>query len=343
MGKKLDRFFAGLTGILLAATALWVCYQNRPVVVENSGFRPIMGTLAQVTATAENKAIARKAIQAAWEALEKVYQTMNDRDPESELSRLNNSASGQEVVVSSDLFAVLCASQQYSRLTDGAFDITVGPEAALWRRMEKIGKAPAAEEIAEARKKVGYEKMVLNPSRQSVRFEVEGMRLDLGGIAKGYAVDLAIAAMQEQGAKGGMVDVGGNIRCFGTPPPPAKNWIVGIQNPRSESLIGKVRLDNFAVATSGDYRRFAQINEKRYSHILNPATGESIEGLISVTVLAASAMETDALSTAVSVLGKEKGLALIESLPEAEAILIAAEKPEELILSSGAEMYLADY
>lgn len=340
MKEKLDILFGIVLAVLIAGAAIWVQRQNRPPTVENSGFHPMMGTLVQVTAVADSPAEARRAIQAAFEAFENVQKTMNDRDPNSELSQINRTAFRQEVPASPDLFAVLCAAQQYSRLTHGAFDITVGPLVALWRRMEKTGMEPTPEEIAQARRQVGYEKVILNPTQQTVRFEAEGMRLDLGGIAKGYAVDAAIGAMKKLGIRGGMADVGGNIRCFGAPPPPAQHWNIGIQNPRAEAISAKVRLDELAVATSGDYRRFVEKGGKRFSHILNPATGESASELISVTILAPSAMEADVLSTAVSVLGRENGLALIESLPEAEAIVITADKPEELIFTSGAAAYL---
>ncbi len=340
MKEKLDVLFGLLLAGLIAAAAVRIHRQYQPPAVENSGFHPMMGTLVQVTAVADSPAAARRAIQAAFEVFENVQRTMNDRDPNSELSQINRTAFGQKVEVSPDLFAVLCAARQYSQLTNGAFDSTVGPLVALWRRMEKTGIEPTPEEIEQARRRVGYEKVMLNPTQQTVRFEAEGMQLDLGGIAKGYAVDAAIGAMKELGIRGGMVDVGGNIRCFGTPPPPAKHWTIGLQNPRAEALSAKIRLDELAVATSGDYRRFVEKDGKRFSHILNPATGESAAELISVTILAPSALEADALSTAVSVLGREKGLALIESLPEAEAIVIAADRPDELIFTSGAAAYL---
>lgn len=340
MKEKLDIFLGGMLSVLLTGAIVWVLVENRPPVVENSGFHPMMGTLVQVTAVSGSRATARRAIEAAFEVLENVQRTMNDRDPASELSRINDTAYGQEVAVSNELFSVLCAARQYSDLTSGAFDMTVGPEVALWRRMEKTGMEPTEEEMAEARKRVGFEKVILNPLQQTVRFAVEGMRLDLGGIAKGYAVDAAVGAMKEQGVQGGMVDVGGNIRCFGTPPPPAKDWMIGIQNPRAETLSGTIRLNDRAAATSGDYRRFVEKDGKRFSHILNPYTGESVNELISVTVLAPSAMEADVLSTAVSVLGQEKGMGLIESLPEVEAIFITANKPEELIFSSGAKGFV---
>lgn len=340
MKEKLDILFGLLLGLVLLAALVWVVNRTPPAVTENSGFRPIMGTLAQVTVVAPDPVCARRCIEAAFEAMDRVYQTMNDRNPESELSRLSETAFKKEVRVSAELFAVLCTARQYSQLSGGAFDITVGPEVALWRQMEKTGIQPTPEQIQQARAKVGYEKLILNPPQQTVRLEQEGMRLDLGGIAKGYAVDLAVEAIRQNGALGGMADIGGNIRCFGQPPAPAKDWIVGLQNPRAETIIRRLKLNDFAVATSGDYRRYAEAEGKKHSHILNPSTGDSAEELISVTILAPTAMEADALSTAVSVMGKQRGLNLIESLDRIEAILITADRPEDLIQTPGAADYL---
>jgi len=172
------------------------------------------------------------------------------------------------------------------------------------------------------------------------------MRIDLGGIAKGYAIDKAVEAMQEAGAVGGMVDVGGDIRCFGAPPPGKNKWLIGVQNPRkTENLVAGepllvLKLTNAAVATSGDYRRFILIENRKYSHIINTRSGRGTKGLASVTIISPSAIHADALATAVSVIGAEKGLALIEKLPQTEAILILSEPKHELLETSGAQKYL---
>lgn len=340
--RKFEILFSLLFGLALLA-ALWqTASRNRTPVTENSGFHPVMGTLAQVTVVAPDQRIAQICIKTAFETMAQINQSMNDRDPKSELSELSRTAFGKEAPVSPDLFAVLCASQEYSRLSGGAFDITVGPEVALWRQMEKTGIRPTPEQLEDARAKVGYEKMILNLQSQTVQLAKEGMKLDLGGIAKGYAVDLAIEAIRQKGALGGMVDIGGNIRCFGRPPAPAKDWIIGLQNPRAETVLKRIKLNDFSIATSGDYRRYAESEGKKYSHILNPATGDSANELISVTILAPTAMEADALSTAVSVMGKQRGLALIDSLDEAEALLITADRPDELIQTSRAADFLID-
>ncbi|MGD8786277.1 MAG: FAD:protein FMN transferase, partial [Phycisphaerales bacterium] len=197
-----------------------------------------------------------------------------------------------------------------------------------------------------AKSKVGYEKLKLDDQNRTIQFTVEGMRLDLGGIAKGYAVDKAIEAMQNSGALGGMVDLGGDIRCFGTPSKGKKNWLIGLQNPNAvqdttvRDVLLKLKLTEGAIATSGDYQQFILIEGKRQSHIMNRSTGKSAEGLSSVTIIAANATDADALATAVSVMGVEKGLALIEKLPHTEAILIASPPEYKLTKSNGAEKYI---
>ena len=186
-----------------------------------------MGTFANLTAVADDDETIRKSIEAAFAELVAADDMMSDYKADSELSRLNREAFERAVPVSAELFEVLQASMACNRLTDGAFDITVGPVVQLWRRMEKEGRRPTDEEIAEARARVGCEKLSLDAEAKTVRFAVPGMQLDLGALAKGYGIDRAIAAMQAAGAAGGLVDVGGDIRCFGTSPKMTNVWRIG--------------------------------------------------------------------------------------------------------------------
>jgi thiamine biosynthesis lipoprotein len=174
------------------------------------------------------------------------------------------------------------------------------------------------------------------------------MRVDLGGIAKGYAVDQCVEAMQKHGALGGLVDLGGNIRCFGQPPQGQQHWRIGLQDPRvaPDEFAGPgpllvLNLMNQSVATSGDYRRFVNVQGQRQSHVIDTTTGKGADKLASDTIIAVDATTADALSTAVNVLGQEKGLALIERLPSVEAILIPAGTEISLVYSDGARTYLA--
>jgi thiamine biosynthesis lipoprotein len=217
----------------------------------------------------------------------------------------------------------------------------------LWHSAQDANSLPTDAELQQACSKVGYDKLILDANETSVRFAVEGMRVDLGGIAKGYALDKAVEAMQNGGAVGGMVDIGGEVRCFGLPPAGQRKWLIGLQDP-DKAKVGFdagtplliLHLTDAAVATSGHYRRFVTIGGKRYSHIVDPESGHSSESLASVTVICPSATDADALSTAVTVMGKEKGLALIKTIPETEAILITSAPKYEIIKTSGAEKFI---
>jgi thiamine biosynthesis lipoprotein len=173
------------------------------------------------------------------------------------------------------------------------------------------------------------------------------MRLDLGGIAKGYAVDKAIEAARQSGAAGAVVDLGGDIRCFGEPPKGKRQWLIGLQDPKAaikgiggSGILLTLKVSDVAVATSGDYQQFVLVEGKRHSHIINRETGTSVEGLSSVTIITDNATDADALATAVSVMGAEKGLDLIEKLPNTEAILLPSSPKREIIKSSDADKYL---
>ncbi len=305
------------------------------------GSRIVMGTFANITAVAADDKTIKASIDAAFEKLVEVDEMMSDYKAGSELSAVNRDAFAKPVKVSDELFEVLKASVDYSRKTQGAFDITVGPVVELWRRTEKDGTKPGEKELAQAKARVGYEKLILDEKNKTVRFAVESMKLDLGGIAKGYAIDLAIEEMKKAHAAGGLVDVGGDMRCFGASPKFDNIWRVGLEDPSGASrYLLVLKLSDAAIATSGDYRRFVMVDDKRYSHIIDPATTASAGELTSVTVIAARAMDADALATAVSVMGRTKGLQLIESIDNAEAIVIPADKKLELVKTSGADAYI---
>jgi thiamine biosynthesis lipoprotein len=187
----------------------------------------------------------------------------------------------------------------------------------------------------------------LDANETTVRFTVEGMKIDLGGIAKGYAINKSVEAMKKCGMISGMVDLGGNIRCFGEPPAGTKKWLIGVQDPNTvtdEFSAGKpflvLELGDVAVATSGHYRRFVTVQSKRHSHIIDPHTGSDSDKLASVTIITPDAMTADALSTAVSVMGAQKGLALIEALPDTEAILVTGLPGQRIVKTNGAQKYI---
>lgn len=319
-----------------------------PGVVEvNSGFRMVMGTFSRVVVVAKSQRAAQRCIEAAFDVQNRIESLLSDYRDDSELSKVNREAARGPVAVSEMTFEVLQKAGHFSELSEGAFDVTVGPLVDLWRKAGEANEPPAAEALAEARRKVGVDKLILDAKHRTVRFAVAGMRVDLGGIGKGYAADKAVEAMKERGALGGMVALAGDIRCFGRPPRGQESWRIGLQDPNiapddlglSKPLL-VLALTSEGVSTSGDYRRFVRVQSQKQSHIMDPGTGKGANKLVSDTIIAPDATTSDALSTAVNVLGLEKGLALVERIPGTEAILIPAGKDARPIFSRGARAYI---
>ena len=325
--------------VLLVGGFLGCEYKGRLFQVKDSRL-DIMGTVVSINCVAKNEGVGRAAIAAAFEELDRIDELMSDFKPESELSVVNREAFKIPVAVGDELFAILEKAVAYSELSGGAFDVTVGPIVDLWRKAGDEGRKPSAEEIAWAKAKTGYDKLVLDKKRKTVRFAYNGMRIDLGGIAKGYAIDRAVEAMKRAGAVGGLVDVGGDIRCFGKPAEKAK-WVIALQDPGSEEgILFALALGDMSVATSGDYRRFVVVDGERHSHIMNPAVGDSVKDFASVTVIAKKAIDADALATTVSVVGTKEGIKLIESLSNTEALLLPSDINEGVVYTTGFEKFV---
>ena len=332
---------------LLLAGALYVALRTPQMVEVDSGYKVVMGTFSRVVAIARSEKVARACIAAAFEEQERVNELMSYHNPDSELNAVNREAYHRPVEVDEATFAVLERALHFSELSGGAFDVTIGALGELWRRAAATDAVPTEAEIAEARSRVGYDKLQLDPNARTVRFAAEGMKIDLGGIAKGFAIDKAVEAMKAAGAIGGMIDIGGDIRCFGRPPKGQQSWRVGLQDPNvapDDMTAGKplfvLKVMDRAVTTSGDYRRFATVKGRRQSHIMDTRSGRGADALASVTIIAPDATSADALATAVSVLGLDKGLALIEQVPDTEAILILHGENTNLVFSSGARAYV---
>ena len=355
--KKKDRIFIEIiVGLSLITAAVYffvgVGVEKESIwsagrVDVDSGGRVVMGTFARVIAVAADSNTAKRCIEAAFAEIKKIDKLMSRYKNDSEISELNRDGFRRAVVVSKSTFEVLQRGIEFSELTYGAFDVTVGPLVDLWHSTQDTSSFPTDAQLQQARSKVGYDKLILDANQTSARFAVEGMRVDLGAIAKGYAIDKAVEVTQKTGALGAMVEIGGDIRCFGSPPQGQNRWRIGLQSSRAigESVgTGEVllvlELVDAAVATSGDYRRFVLIEGKKYSHILDTRTGRASKGLTSVTIISQNATDADALATAVSVMGLEKGLALIEAEPDTEAILVTPAPEYKLIKTTGAEKFV---
>lgn len=250
-----------------------------------------MGTLVRITIYSQDSAPMR----AAFQRIAALDDKLSDYKADSELNRLCRTY-GQPVEVSEELFRVLEASVRLSALTDGAFDVTIGPVTHLWR----LGKLPDSETTG----RVGWRNLVLDKKHRTVELKLAGMQLDFGAIAKGYAADEALRTLRGLGVRRALIAVSGDI-VAGDAPPGAKGWRVGL-----EPAGGEILLRNAAVSTSGDTEQFREIRGVRYSHIIDPKTGLGLRSSIAVTVIARRGLDADPIATAVSVMGEKRGQAV---------------------------------
>jgi thiamine biosynthesis lipoprotein len=305
-----------------------------------------MGTEATVTVYAPDRDTALRAIEAAHARLEDVNRLMSDYIADSEIGRLNALSAGQSLVVSQETFACLEQAEDVARRSGGAFDPTCRPLVWLWKRAGKENLLPSEAALRETLARVGWQKVQLDPATRTVTVVADGLQVDLGGIAKGYALDLAGGALLAVGATSGLVNVGGDILAVGHPPD-ADRWHVGVRDPfrSKEDVLRRVALADCAVATSGDSERFSVIEGKRYSHIVDPRTGWPAEQAPSVTVIAPDGATADAWATVFSVLSVAEGEALLakERLPGVEVLWIWREGDEvRMRQTSGFAQYLLD-
>ena len=284
-----------------------------------------MAVPIKIVLYAPDETTAENGAKAAFDRIHVLNGILSDYDPQSELRRLCETAGrGKAVPVSRDLWNVLHRARAVSRQSGGAFDVTVGPLVRLWRRAIRRRIFPSDERLDEARPLVDYRLVRLDEANRSVELLKPGMRLDLGGIAKGYAVDEALAALATAGITRALVDAGGDIR-LGDPPPDKSGWRIGVAPLQADGPPGTLlSLSRAAIATSGDTWQYVEIDGTRYSHIIDPRSGMALTDHSSVTVIAPDGITADALASAVSVLGPEQGLKLIDATPGTAALIVRA-------------------
>lgn len=283
-----------------------------------------MGVQVRLAVYAPDEASAMRACTAAFARVAALEQILSDWRPDSELMRLCRKAGGSWVRASPELFFVLQRAQELSRRSGGAFDVSVGPYVALWRRARKSGQLPSLQELRQARAAVGWRKIQLDAKARRVRLTVPGMRLDLGGIAKGYAGDEALLVLKQHGVTRALFEAGGDI-VTGDAPPGRAGW--SVQAPAAEKAgpakggaSRTLALANAAVSTSGDWNQYVVFKGRRYSHIVDPRTGIGLTNGFAATVVARDGITSDSLATAVSVLGPRKGAILVRSFTGARLI-----------------------
>ena len=285
-----------------------------------------MGTVLEVTIEGLTRSEAEAAADAVFAEVERLEALMSVWDTDSALSRLNREAARDWAIADPEIFTLLQTSLVYSRLTGGAFDVTAGPLVRLWGFIAReVRVPPPREEIEAAMAKTGFERIELDLERRSIRLPVEGMEIDFGGVAKGYAVDRAILVLRERGVERALVNLGGNVRGLGSPAA-RDRWTVAVRDPRTSGerprLIGYIELGEGGVASSGQYERFFEHEGRRYGHIIDPRTGRPAEGVLGTTIVAPDALTADILSTAVFVLGPERGPEFIDAQEGIEGIVV---------------------
>jgi thiamine biosynthesis lipoprotein len=312
----------------LALLAGWAYYRTRPAVTSLLVYQQeptgIMGTTSNLVLVSDReKADQAEQTLAAAEAqlrhLEALLSTWIEASP---VSRFNRSGSGEPIAIPGELQEVLTLAREIHRSSQGAFDITVGPLIELWRISAEQGSAPDEGSLIAARQQSTWDQI-----RFSDGFATKSAtttRIDIDGIAKGYAIDRASELMQRSGIAGGMVEVGGDLRVFGTGPED-RPWIVAIRSPFEDRVWAELQLGDGAVCSSGDYARPLEIGEKRYSHIVDPRSGRPTQGVHAVTVVGPDAATADAWATALSVLGKA-GLRLLDA--DVQAMVVIGERDD---------------
>ncbi len=282
-----------------------------------------MGTTFNVLLYAADSVQAREAADAAFRRIDTLNAILSDYRDDSELNALCRTAgSGRWVRVSPDLWRVLRISHRAARKSNGAFDLTVGPVVRLWRRARRQHELPTDAALQAAKTRTGYAYVRYHPFRKAVRLQKPGMQLDPGGIGKGYAVDEALKVLAQNGIKAALVDGGGNL-ALGAPPPGTAGWQVQVGAMEGDtSHAVAVTLHHAGVSTSGDRYQYVEIAGKRYSHIVDPATGTGLVNQCTVSVIARNGTEADWLSTAASVLGPAQGLRLVKKVPKASAYIL---------------------
>jgi len=281
----------------------------------------IMGTAIAVELWAEEQAGGEAAITAVMDEMRRIDRTMSPHKEDSELSIINRDAGRRPVPVSAEMARLIVRAAEFSELSGGAFDITYAAVGHLYDYRNRI--RPSDAELAAARAAVGWRHLVLDSHAGTVRFTRPGMRIDLGGFAKGHAVDNAAAILRRRGIAHGMVSAGGDSRVIGDRR--GRPWTIGVRDPRRPGQVAAVLpLEDVSISTSGDYERYFDAEGSRFHHLIDPATGKSPRGIQSVTVLADDGLTSEALSKIVFVLGVERGMALVESQSGVDAVVVDA-------------------
>jgi FAD:protein FMN transferase len=290
----------------------------------------IMGTAIRVELWADDPAQGEAALRAVMAEMHRIDRTMSPHKADSELSIINRDAATRAVAISGEMVRLIRRAKEFSQLSGGAFDITYASVGHLYDYRAQVRPSDAA--IARAREAIGHHHLLLDEKAGTIRFARAGVRIDLGGFAKGHAVDNSVAMLKEQGIEHAIVSAGGDSRVLGDRR--GRPWTIAIRDPRRPGeVVAVLPLEDVSISTSGDYERYFEQDGKRFHHLIDPRTGQSPDGVRSVTILAPDGLTSEALSKTVFMLGTQRGLELIATQAEVDAVIVDA--AGELHFSSG--------
>ena len=282
----------------------------------------IMGSRFDITIVAKDSLTAENYIDSVISEMRRIEYLISDWKPNTQIANVNRNAGIAPVVVDREVFELTQRSLYFSKITDGAFDISYAALDKIWKFDGSMKRMPTAEEIQQSVSKVGYKNMVLDSAASTIFLTLKGMKIGFGAMGKGYAADKGRALMEAKGIKAGIVNASGDLTTWGSKPD-GSSWRIGITNPFDEAkFIVVIPLKREAVTTSGSYEKFVEFNGQRYSHIINPKTGYPATGLISVSVFGPSAEIANGISTAMMVLGEAKGMVLMHQFPDYRCLIV---------------------
>jgi thiamine biosynthesis lipoprotein len=319
-----EKMYSRLSNLLSASQSADSGSQQQvgqPAVHRHEDSRVSMACTYSVIAYGREGQEIKQIVREALDEVDRIDRLMSHYKKDSPLSEINRNAAKGPVRVEAELFDFISECSKYSRESDGAFDITVGPLMKAWGFFRDEGRLPSDSELSKARANTGYRHIILDEKERTVRFDRDGVELDLGGIAKGYAVDRAVALLKSRGIERALVSAGGSTIYGLGSPPDSSGWEIEIQDPIDHrKTAATINLNNRALSVSGSYEKFFEVDGVRYSHIMDPRTGLPVQGLLSVAVVAETGTAGDALDNVFYVLGIEKSRKLIQQYPVTEVI-----------------------
>ncbi|MDR2230583.1 MAG: FAD:protein FMN transferase [Flavobacteriaceae bacterium] len=307
---------------LFIRITLLLCTISISAQVQRSRLVTLMGSRFQITLVDKDSISAEQNIDKAIAEITRIENLISEWRPETQISQVNQNAGIKPIKVDKEVFDLTKKGIYFSKLTDGAFDISIVAMDKIWKFDDSMDELPSEQAIKESVRHVGYQNIILDSTNSTIFLKNPGMKIGFGSIGKGYAADKTRDLMKSMGVKAGIIDASGDISTWGTQPD-GKPWAIGINNPFNDHKMAAVLyFKENAVTTSGSYEKYAEIHGKRYSHIMNPKTGYPSTGLTSVTITGPNATMANGFSTSIMVLGEKEGLKLLKPFPEYHYLLI---------------------